>query len=94
MNLTSLKSHIQATLPGLELREGESLSRHCSFRIGGPAALMAFPSSGEELAALGLLLKEKGQKPFIFNKHRISGLRVRLLNFILRNQLREIHELH
>ncbi len=65
MNLTSLKSDIQAALPGLDLRESESLSRHCSFRIGGPAALMALPSSGEELAALGLLLKEKGHKPFV-----------------------------
>ncbi len=65
MNLTSLKCDILAALPELELREGESLSRHCSFRIGGPAALLALPSSGEELAVLGLLLKEKGHKPFI-----------------------------
>lgn len=65
MNVTSLKSDILTTLPGLELRESESLSRHCSFRIGGPAALMALPSNGEELAALAALLKEKGHKPFI-----------------------------
>ena len=65
MNVTSLKSDIQAALPGLELREGESLSRHCSFRIGGPAALLAMPSSGEDLAALGSLLKAKGHKPFV-----------------------------
>lgn len=65
MNLNSLKRHIQTILPGLELREGELLSRHCSFRIGGPAALMALPSSGDELAALARLLKEQGEKPLI-----------------------------
>lgn len=65
MNFTSLKNDILTAMPGLELRESESLSRHCSFRIGGPAALMAMPSSGEELATLSALLKEKGHKPFI-----------------------------
>ena len=65
MDLSSLKSDIQSALPALDLREGELLSRHCSFRIGGPAALMAMPSSAEELAALCALLRSKGHAPFI-----------------------------
>ncbi len=65
MELASLKSDILAALPSLELREQEPLSRHCSFRIGGPAPLLALPSSGEELAALCSLLREKGQQPLL-----------------------------
>lgn len=65
MELSSLKSDIRSLLPSLELREDEPLSRHCSFRIGGPAALLALPASPEELTALCTLLKEKGHRPFI-----------------------------
>lgn len=61
----SLVKDIRAALPGLELRLQEPMSRHCSFRIGGPAAVMALPASAEETAALGRLLKEKGIKPFV-----------------------------
>ncbi len=65
MELSSLKSDIRSLLPALELRENEPLSRHSSFRIGGPAPLLALPASPEELAALCALLKEKGHRPFI-----------------------------
>ena len=65
MELSSLKLDIQTALPALELREQEPLSRHCSFRIGGPASLLALPASVRELTALCALLKEKGQKPFL-----------------------------
>jgi len=65
VDLSSLKSDIQAALPALELRENELLSRHCSFRIGGPAALMALPSSPEDVTALCSLLRSKGHRPFI-----------------------------
>ena len=33
----------------LELRLQEPLSRHTSFRTGGPAAVMAFPKTVQEL---------------------------------------------
>lgn len=65
MDFSSLKLDIQAALPALDLREDELLSRHCSFRIGGPASLLALPSSPEELIALCAILREKGQLPFI-----------------------------
>ena len=35
--------NIARTCAGLDLRTQEPLSRHTSFRTGGPAALMAFP---------------------------------------------------
>lgn len=65
MDLSSLKSDIHSALPELELRENEPLNRHCSFRIGGPAPLLAMPSSPEELENLCVLLREKGHQPFI-----------------------------
>ena len=37
---------------GIELRRNEPLSRHTSFRAGGPAALMAFPKTSAELRRL------------------------------------------
>lgn len=65
MDFSALKSDIRTALPALDLREGELLSRHCSFRIGGPAALMALPASSEELTVLCTLLRSKGHRPFI-----------------------------
>lgn len=64
MNYSSLISDIKAALPGMELREGESLTRHSSLHIGGPAALMALPATAEELEALCVLLAGKGVEPF------------------------------
>lgn len=65
MMFETLINDIKQALPALELRQGEPMSRHCSFRIGGPAAVMALPHGAEELAALGKLLKQKGVKPFV-----------------------------
>ncbi len=38
-------------LPGLQTRRDEPLCRHTSFRIGGPAAVMVFPKTEDELTA-------------------------------------------
>ncbi len=40
---------LMEAVPQLELKKDEPLSRHTSFAVGGPAALMAFPSTMEEL---------------------------------------------
>ena len=53
--------NIARTCAGLDLRTQEPLSRHTSFRTGGPAALMAFPRTPEELQ---LLLRRKGRPDF------------------------------
>lgn len=53
--LTVFQRKIADFLPNIELKMDESMARHTSFRIGGPAEVMAFPKNSEELA---LLLKE------------------------------------
>ena len=66
MDIFELAAHeIRRRIPALELRENEPMSAHCSFRIGGPASIMVFPSSSEEISILCLTLKELGISPFI-----------------------------
>lgn len=62
--LTYLKAELNRRCPQLELREQEPMSRHTSFRIGGPAALMALPKSEEEAAAALRTAYELGVEPF------------------------------
>lgn len=49
-------SELQQTIiqrcKAVQYRLQEPLSRHTSFRIGGPAAVMAFPKTTEELKQL------------------------------------------
>ena len=47
--MTDFQQKITALLPSTELRMNESMAKHTSFRIGGPAEVMAFPKSAEEL---------------------------------------------
>ena len=48
--MTIFQTNLIEKLPHVELRMDEPMSRHTSFRIGGPVAVMAFPKSGTELA--------------------------------------------
>ena len=50
--MTDFQKKISALLPNSQLRFDEPLARHTSFRIGGPAEVMAFPQSADELAAM------------------------------------------
>jgi UDP-N-acetylmuramate dehydrogenase len=50
--LTVFQKKISDLLPDLELRFHESMAKHTSFRIGGPAEVMAFPRNKEELSQL------------------------------------------
>ena len=52
MVLTEFQSKITELLPQVTLRFYESMAKHTSFRIGGPAEVMAFPKNTEELAQL------------------------------------------
>ena len=52
MELTQLQKRIQQELPDLNIRFWEPMSKHTSFKIGGPAEVMAFPKSQEELGDL------------------------------------------
>jgi UDP-N-acetylmuramate dehydrogenase len=49
----------------IKLLRNEPLSRHTSFKIGGPAAVMAFPASVEELSVLLKLSADLDISPFI-----------------------------
>jgi len=65
VNRTTLLSELRAAFPALAVRENEPLARHCSFRIGGPAAVMLLPDSADGIASLCRWLRERGVKPFL-----------------------------
>ena len=48
--LTDFQRKISALLPELEFHFEEPMAKHTSFRIGGPAEVMAFPDSAEKLS--------------------------------------------
>lgn len=51
-NYSELQLMIKEQFPDLELRFNEPMEKHTSFRIGGPAEVMAFPKNREELSQL------------------------------------------
>ena len=59
-----LHSALSAACPELELRVDEPMSRHTSFRVGGPAALMALPKTVEEAQACIKTAVSLGVEPF------------------------------
>lgn len=50
--LTNFQQRISALFPNMELRFAEPMAKHTSLRIGGPAEVMAFPKTAQELSAL------------------------------------------
>lgn len=62
--LERLAQTLRTRLPELELREHEPMSRHTTFRIGGPARLMALPRDRKEAAAAVRAAAELGIRPF------------------------------
>ena len=60
-----LDEKLQAYLPDLSVTAEEPLSRHTSFRIGGPARRMAFPKNAEQLVLLLSFAQECGARPFV-----------------------------
>ncbi len=59
-----LYDRLRRELPGLELRRDEPMSRYTTFRVGGPAALMALPGSAEEAGAVVQAARELDVTPF------------------------------
>lgn len=60
-----LEKLLRERCPELELRRDEPMSRHTSFRIGGPVPLMALPRSEEEVQEiLSAAVMEAGVTPF------------------------------
>lgn len=58
MELNSFQEKAAEKLPQIELRFYEPLSKHTSFRIGGPAEVMAFPKMEGELSEVLKVSKE------------------------------------
>lgn len=56
---------LRQKLPSVALRAEEPLSARTSFRIGGPAEVMAFPLNAEQLKAVLLAARELGVCPLI-----------------------------
>ncbi|MEY8386722.1 UDP-N-acetylmuramate dehydrogenase [Oscillospiraceae bacterium 38-13] len=63
--VTRLDNEMEAYLPDVELRREEPMSRHTSFRIGGPARRMALPDRGEQLVLLYALARDCGARPLV-----------------------------
>lgn len=63
--ITAFQRKIADLLPDIDLKMNEPLARHTSFRIGGPAEVMAFPASAEELSRLLRAAGELGIAPAI-----------------------------
>lgn len=59
-----LQQELTRRCPGLEVRANEPMSRHTSFRIGGPARLMALPKSAVQAKAAVLAAREANILPF------------------------------
>lgn len=51
LKIECLYDRLRRELPALELRQNEPMSRHTTFRVGGPAALMALPADEVQLMA-------------------------------------------
>ena len=64
-NWNVLTDKLAAAAPSLELRRNEPMSRHTTFRVGGPAALMALPKTEVELLAAVAAARSLGEEPVL-----------------------------
>ena len=62
---TQLDKQIADYLPDLRVERDEPMSRHTSFRIGGPARRMAFPERGEQMVLLLGFAEDCGARPLV-----------------------------
>ena len=54
----------RCAVPGLEVLEGESMARHTTFKIGGPARTFLRPRDADQAAAILRLCHERDITPF------------------------------
>ena len=68
-NWNALYDRLRRTAPALELRRDEPMSRHTTFRVGGPVPVMALPKNTEEInCVLSVSCLEFGVRPFFMGK--------------------------
>ena len=60
-----LRRALEERCPALELREQEGMTRHTTFRLGGPVRLMALPKTREEAICAVRTAWEMDMEPFI-----------------------------
>lgn len=65
MENSVFQNKIPTLLPDIMIRYGEPMANHTSFRIGGPAAAMAFPKNAQELADILKASNQLGIQPVI-----------------------------
>ena len=63
-NWNALYDRLRRMAPALELRRDEPMSRHTTFRVGGPVPVMALPKSTGEARAALKAAREVGVEPF------------------------------
>jgi UDP-N-acetylmuramate dehydrogenase len=69
MNWNALYHRLREQIPSLELRQNEPMSRHTSFKVGGPVPIMALPKDENEAqAVLAVAALEFGVRPFFMGK--------------------------
>lgn len=62
-NFEQLHKLLCREMPGMEVRTAEPMSRHTTFRIGGPAALMALPSTEQQIVQTVKIARGEGIEP-------------------------------
>ena len=62
---TQLDKWVAEYLPDLKVAHDEPMSRHTSFRVGGPAKRLAFPTSGEQVVLLLDYARTCGARPLV-----------------------------
>ena len=65
MHIDQLERLLRGALPELKLTRDEPMSRRTSFRIGGPADLVADPANPQELETVLRTLHRAGERPFL-----------------------------
>ena len=58
-------AELRRQMPDLALFENEPMSRHCSFRTGGPARVFAVPQDLTALTKICSILKDSGLAPYM-----------------------------
>lgn len=61
---SAVRMVLERECPELKLRTEEPMARHTTFRVGGPARLMAFPRDKKEIKAAVRAADEMGVVPF------------------------------
>ena len=63
-NWNALYERLTKRCPHMELRKNEPMSRHTSFKVGGPVSLMALPKTADEAMDAIYLAYRQGIRPF------------------------------